>query len=48
MDVGTQVAKEWNRHMQEQEIYLAQRAHQNWITMGDWKTIFQVAVTLRK
>lgn len=39
---------EWNRHMLEQKIYWAQRTQQNWISMGDQNTIFQVAATIRK
>lgn len=41
---------EWQRHMLVQEVYQAQRAHQNVIAMGDRNTkfFFQVAVTIRK
>lgn len=41
--------EEWNRRMQEHQIYWAQRVHQNWITIGDQNIkFFQVAATLRK
>lgn len=40
---------EWQRHIIEQEICWAQRAHHNWISMKDKNTkFFQVTATIRK
>lgn len=38
-----------HHYAMEQELYLAQRAHQTWIYFGDKNTkYFQLAVTIRK
>lgn len=39
----------WHNHNIEQEIYWAQRAHQNWIALGDKNAkFFQTVTTIRK